>query len=696
VSSIGAVSSSALTTPTTSSASAAGSASTTSSSNGSLLSFSGLASGIDSASIITALTKFNQQQIDQLDNQKTAIATKQSAFATLQSDLSALQTATNALTAPVNGAFTSFTATPSDPTALSAIAGTAAVPGNYTLTVGSLAQSEQVASQGFADPNATLQQGTFSVQVGSAPATTVTIDGNNNTLQGLADAINTAGGDVSASVINDGSATPYRLLLTSDKTGAANAISVTNNLTSGPGATIDATNTVIQAATDAKVTLGSGSNALTVTSPTDQINSLIPGVSLNLLSADPTKQLTLTVAHDTTAAVTGVQNFVTAYNAVHDYVAKQTAYDPTGANTGVLLGNSDAPALNNALSDALSNTVGGLNASANQLSAAGLAFTSSGDLTFTSDTLTSALNGQTPGVSPTDIKNLFGVSGTSDNTGVKFVAGNSNTQPSAGTPYQVQITAPATRATVVASGPPANSITISPPNNTLSVQVNGLLAYGFTLPTGTYTADSVLGVLQTAINSVPALQGNSVSVGLNSTGQIQITSQQYGSGSQVAVTGGSAASLLGFKGTESATGTNVAGNFVVNGKTEAATGTGQYLVGNSGNANTAGLDVQSTLTAPGSANVTVSQGLASNLNTVLNSYLDPTNGKLVNINNSLNQQTTSINTTISQQNTILSQKTTQLQAEFAQMETSINSLKSVQTQLSSLGILSYSTTSTSK
>jgi flagellar hook-associated protein 2 len=660
-----------------------------------LLSFSGLASGIDTSSIITALEKYNQQQIDQLDTQKSTIATEQNAFSTLQTDLTALQTSVNALTAPVNGAFTSFTATPSDTSVLSATAGTAAVPGNYTVTVGSLARGEQVASQGFSDPNATIQQGTFSVQVGTDPATTVTINSNNNTLQGLATAINAAGGDVQASVIDDGSATPYRLLLTSSKTGAANTISVTNNLTTGTGATIDATNTVVQAASDAQLTLGTGTGALTVTSATNQINSLIPGVSLNLLSASPNEQVTLAVANDTTGAVTAVQNFVTAYNAVHDYITQQTKYDPTGANTGVLLGNSDVLALQNALTNTLSNTVGGVNTSANQLSAAGLQFNSSGDLTFNSSTLTATLNGQTPGVSPTDIKNLFATSGTSDNPGVTFVAGNTNTQPTAGTPYEVQVTAPATRATVVASGPPNNTITITPPNDTLSVEVNDLLAYGFTLPEGTYTSDSILSVLQTAINAVPALQGNSVTVGLSSSGNIQITSQQYGAGSQVAVTGGTAASLLGFNGTESATGTNVAGNFVVNGKTEAATGAGQYLTGNRGNANTAGLEVQSTLSAAGSANVTVSQGLGTQLNAVLNSYLDPTNGKLVNINNSFNQQTTNINNTITQQNTILTQKTTQLQTEFAQMETSINSLKTVQSQLSSLGILSYTSGSSS-
>src|SRR5207237_8330846 len=64
---------------------------------------------------------------------------------------------------------------------------------------------------------------------------------SNDTLQGLADAINSSGAAVSASVINDGSganALPYRLLLTARQTGTSNAVTITNNLgASGGGAT---------------------------------------------------------------------------------------------------------------------------------------------------------------------------------------------------------------------------------------------------------------------------------------------------------------------------------------------------------------------------------------------------------------------------------------------------------------------------
>ena len=264
------------------------------------------------------------------------------------------------------------------------------------------------------------------------------------------------------------------------------------------------------------------------------------------------------------------------------------------------------------------------------------------------------------------------------------------TKPTAGTPYQVQVTTPASRAVVIASGPPAPSVIISPANNALQIKINGLLAAGVTKPAGTYTPDGIVAVLQQRINAAPDLQGNLVSVGLDGGGKIQITSQLYGGTSQVAVTGGTALGALGFTGTESATGTNVAGRFVANGVTETATGAGQVLTGAAGNANTDGLQVRSTLTAAGSAGVTVTQGLASRLNSVLTKYLDVGNGRLKVIDDGFRQQAADIDKTITRQNDTLATKTADLQAQFAAMETAVNSLKGLQTQLSSLSILSYS------
>lgn len=652
------------------------------------LGFTGLATGIDTEKLVEGLTKLNQRRIDALAAQKSALTTKQTTFTALSAKLFDLQFKTNALARSAGSAFDGRRAATSDATAATATAGTAAIPGTYTLAVNALAQGAQIASEGFADPNAAIKQGTLTLQVGSGAATTVTVGPQNATLQGLADAVNAAGGDVRAAVINDGSASPYRLLLTSAKTGAANAIAVTNNLTTGAGAAIDPANKTVQAALDASVTVGTGAGALTVTAPTNQVSKLIPGVSINLLRADPTRPLTLTVANDNEAIVKAAQDFVDAYNGVRDFINEKTAFDPETKRAGELLGNRDVAALGDELAAALAATVPGLSTAANRLSSVGLAFGEKGRLTFDSSKLTAALNGQ-GGATLGDLKRLFALSGSSDTPGVEFAIGGSRTKPTGGTPYQVNVTAPATRAVVLASTAAASSVIISPPNNALSVKVNGLLAAGVTLTPGTYTPETLVAMLQQRINAAPELDGNPVAVGLDG-GKIRITSQVYGAASQVAVTGGTAAALLGFNGTENATGTDVSGNFVVNGATETATGSGQVLTGAGGNANTDGLQVRATLTGPGTGNVTVTQGLASRLNAVLAKYLDAGTGRLKAINDGFNEQAAGIDKTITRQNDILAAKTADLQIKFAAMETAVNNLKGLQTQLASLPVFSFS------
>lgn len=647
------------------------------------LNFTGLSTGIDTAKIVDGLTRINQQRINALKARQADAATHQAAFAALQGKLFDLQAKASGLARSAGGAFDARKADSSDPTALTAAAGSAAVPGTYTITVGALAQANQIASGGFADPNAQIKQGTLTVQVGAGTATTVTIDSRNNTLQGLADAINAAGGDVRASVINDGSATPYRLMLSATRTGAANAIAVTNNLTGGGGADIDPTAKTIQAAADVQVTLGSGAGALTVSSPSNQVNGLIPGVSLSLLRADPTKAITLSVSNDTTGAAKAVQDFVDSYNGVVGYLNDQSKYDAKTQSAGLLLGDRDASALANELAGALTASIPGLAVSANRLSSVGLSFANDGKLVLDSGKLNQALAGQT-GATVADLKRLFGVSGTSDNPGVAFVLGTDKTRATAGSAYQVTVTAPATRAVATATSALSGSVIITPPDTALMLKLNGLAAAGVNIEPGTYTPDALAALLQQKINAVPALAGNPVSVGLDGTGRLQITSQMYGSGSRVEFAGGGALAALGFTGTETGAGTDVAGTFTANDQTEAATGSGQVLSGNAGNRNTDGLQVRVTLPGAGSANVTVTQGLAGRLNQVLGKYLDASTGRLKAINDGYQKTYDDLDKTIARQNDVLQEKTQQLQVQFAAMEAAVNNLKGLQSQLASL------------
>lgn len=655
----------------------------------SAISFAGLATGIDTSKIIDSLTAFNSRRIQALQNQKTAILEQRTTFSDLRAKLLDLQTQTGRLARSIAGAFDGKVATSSDNSALSAAASTTASAGTYTLTVQSLAAVHQLASQGFADPSTNIKTGTLTLKVGNGPSTTVTIDGANNTLQGLADAINAAGGEVQASIINDGTATPYRLLLTANRSGAQNTIQITNNLTNGSGASIDPAASTVQAASDARVTIGSGAGAVTVSSETNRFDNLIAGVTVNVSKADASKPITLTVANDSTGAADAIQAFVDSYNAVIEYIDQRDSYDTVTKEAGILLGNRDSDDLRRDLNLILRSAVPLVSANANRASTVGLTFDDNGRLQFNRSRFEDVFNGKIAGVGAGDVKRLFALTGTSTSSGVKFLLGGSKTKPtSAGAPYQVDVTQAATRAAITAANDLAESTVITTSNNAFTIKINNQQSSTLTLAAGTYSRAALASAIQTAIKADTALSGAQVIVDLSGN-KLRVTSQAYGANSQASIGTGSAISsgILGFSGSESAVGQNVAGSFIVNGVTEAAVGIGQILSGNSGNANTDGLQVQVTLTtgqivSGSDADIHVTSGLADRLNQLLSRYIDPVTGRLQAVDKRYTTQAEAITQSIVKQNEFLEAKKSSLLKQFAAMEQAVGRLNSLSQQLS--------------
>jgi flagellar hook-associated protein 2 len=651
------------------------------------LNFSGLSSGIDSQKLIDGLTSINASRIAQLKARQQTITLRQGTFTAIRDQLADVQSAIGKLGRSVAGAFDARKAITSDD-ALTATAGSSATPGTYTLAVTGLAQAQAVASEGFADPGTQIKEGTLTLRVGSGQATTVTVGPANNTLQGLVDAINNGGGDVRASLINDGSATPYRLLLTSAKTGAANTISVTNDLTGGTGAAINPLSTTITEAKDATIKLGSGPGAITVRSDTNRVNTVIPGVTLNLTKADPAKEITVNVASDTEGAKKAVQEFVDSYNKVVEFIDKRDDFAADTKAAGVLLGSRDATDIQIELTNALTSAVPGVKSVANRLSAIGVTLDEKGKLSVDSSKLDKVLTGQETGVGIADVKRLFAYTGVSTDSGVSFVLGSDKTKPSAvGAPYQVNVTSPATRGGVTGGEALGGAITVDGTNNGFSIVVNGVRSGNLALAAGNYTPSTLAAAVQSVINADPPLQGSQVSVDV-SGGRLRITANQYGSSSSVeVVAGGSAVGAgkpLGFAGGEKGTGTNVAGSFTVAGKTETASGLGQILSGSSGNANTDGLQVRVTAAAATTASLDVTQGIASRLNAVLNKYLDPINGKFKTLDNRFKADFDDVEKVITRQNDQMDVKKEALVRQFAAMESAVSKLKGLSTNLAAL------------
>ncbi|MBM5571994.1 MULTISPECIES: flagellar filament capping protein FliD [Deefgea] len=165
-----------------------------------------------------------------------------SAAARTQSSLAefkkTLETVTLNLTAPLQAQVSSSVSSSisnSDAKVLSA----KALQGGKTqaaldIEVQQLAQSQQIQSKNFTPADVTVGTGKLTIQSGELTATggqvsggrvvTITIDGRNNTLAGIAEAINRSDAKVSAQVVRDASGS--RLQLTGQETGAANAFTV--------------------------------------------------------------------------------------------------------------------------------------------------------------------------------------------------------------------------------------------------------------------------------------------------------------------------------------------------------------------------------------------------------------------------------------------------------------------------------------
>lgn len=357
-------------------------------------------SGIDVSSLVTSLVNAAiEPQQTLLDNAETTDQSTISALGTLQSTLASLQSAVNAFT--TGGALSQMTASSSSSSVFTATAGTGAVAGTYQVQVDTLAQGNTLESSAFSSQSAAVSTGPYTFTAGGS-SFSVTLDSSDDTLSGLAQAINDASDNsgVSASIIN-GTGGSY-LILSATQTGTANAVSVAS---SSP-----IRFSSIQSASDATGTIDN----LPFDSATNIVSNALSNVTLNLASASPDTTQTLTVSADGSSAASAVQTFVSAYNTALQLLTTDTAYTQSTSSSassssssgtaGPLLGDVGVEGV----MEQLQQLVGSSDGSSvfNSLSQIGVSTNSDGTLTLDSSTLESAL-----AQNPQAVQNLF--SGTS-------------------------------------------------------------------------------------------------------------------------------------------------------------------------------------------------------------------------------------------------------------------------------------------
>ena len=398
----------------------------------------GIGSGLDLNTLLDQLTTAESAPLTQLKNQQSSYQAQLSAYGTVQSVLSAFQSTANKLSSATT--FQAVKASVSNTAVMNVAAGTNAVAGSYSVNVTSLAQSQSLVSAGVASQNTAVVTSTlpatltfdfgtitgydsttgaygtpgFTATAGSTK--TVTIDSTNNTLQGIRDAINKANIGVTASLVNDGSGTPYHLALTSTNTGAANSMRISSgtaelqNLIGFDPATMNAStattaNGVRQTvrATDASLTV----NGIAVTSASNTVKDAVQDVTMTLSQTGTTN---LNVTRDTDSIKAAISAFVSGYNNLQATATQLTAFDPASKSGSVLTGDTVLRNIQTRLRG-LMNTPQS-SGTYNMLSQVGVSFQKDGTLSVDDSKLTAALNSN-----PAAVAQLFGGDGTTGGIG---------------------------------------------------------------------------------------------------------------------------------------------------------------------------------------------------------------------------------------------------------------------------------------
>ena len=361
------------------------------------ITFGGLATGLDTESIITELMKIERAPIDRLEKDRAYYNNRLKAYSGLDEKLSAFMQKAEAIdsrvelnSSAVNSSSEEFVSVSSD---------SRATRGSYQLSVVALAQQQKDVSQGYVDKLAAdFGTGTISLTVAGTD-NLITIDPENNSLDGIAQAINDADLGVSAAIINDGTGTPYRLVLTGDS--VAESLSLDTSGLSG-GTAANPTMSPTQVAQQAHIVL----DGIDIYSDSNSVDSAVSGLSIELLKADTAVTTTLNVSSDTEATTGKINEFVDAYNDIISFIAEQK-------DTG--WGNDSAfRSVKRHMQELLTQRSGGAFSSLSQL---GFETQRDGQVVLNSSRLSDALTDDYAGVI-----NLFAGNGTIDGISSQFAS----------------------------------------------------------------------------------------------------------------------------------------------------------------------------------------------------------------------------------------------------------------------------------
>lgn len=351
-------------------------------------------SGLDTESLLNALTAGKQLPATKLQDKIDLNGKKATALTEFQTLLSAFKDATNALRNPPgvgNAASNAFKFTTTSVTSNTSVAASSYIsisssPGaslqSYTITdISSIAAAKSQITGNFLIADADTAAVSNTPGVGIFDVGTFTLNGEDITLNDgdslneVAEKFNAVSDDtgITATVIKveDGK---FRISFVATETGTANDFDFNGaSLVDPDGVFTQLTITNTQTAADAVFKL----NNVTITRSSNAISDVVSGITFNLLQTTPAlTTLTATVSADTATAQNSIINFANAYNDIRVFFAQQTKLnsDGTVSEDAVLAGNQTFRSIVNDISQRVATTVAGLTGSFKSVADIGISF----------------------------------------------------------------------------------------------------------------------------------------------------------------------------------------------------------------------------------------------------------------------------------------------------------------------------------
>ncbi len=617
----------------------------------SMFNIGGIASGLDTESIISQLMSIERQPVTNLQNKQARLKAVDDAWGQINTKLSSLRDAIDGLDR-ANDFTNLWSTTSSNTSAVNASVSGTPSPGSVSFTVDKLASAQQMTSTTqFASADALVGGGsTFTVSTsGGTQLGSVALDAT-TTLTDLASQVDAMDG-VRAQVVKAGTG-DYRLVLSAESTGSDGAFTISSG-----NAAFDvtdpsdpATDWITTPAVDAQVTMG----GLAIKRSSNTITDLIDGVTLDL-NAESTTPVTVSTTRDVDGVVKKVKALVDAANGVIGKVADLTSYDADTKKAGTLNGDSTARQIARQLRDAITTQFSSLGSTYDYAGSVGIHLERDGTVSLDESALRDALDDDFDAVT-----DLFTRTGSSANANLSYVYATDTTVQGI---YSVAVTkaADAARATSTGYTAPAAGTTTD-----------------FTIVAGgTNVNVSITDAETTAADAAAKIQGaldaqgvTTIQAGVDASGNLTLAETRYGSVYSFTVTDTSATPTNDFGLAGTYTGTDVEATIGGN----AATGSGQYLTGTAGD--TEGLQVKADATAGTfTADFDYSAGLGGTFSRLV-STMEGSTGSIQRQRDSAKSQIDGYQDQIDSYDVRLQQRELTLRKQFTAMETALQTLQS--------------------